>query len=59
MLVRKISETGQFVWKDRPIFVSRALTFERIGLREVDNDVWDLYWHRPGCCGKLKSVTSG
>lgn len=44
MLVRKISETGQFVWKDRPIFVSRALTFERIGLREVDNDVWDLYF---------------
>lgn len=44
MLVRKISETGQFNWKDRPIFVSRALMFERVGLRETDNGIWDLYF---------------
>lgn len=44
MLIRKITETGQFYWKDRPIFVSRALLFERVGLRETDNGIWDLYF---------------
>lgn len=44
MTVRKIHETGQFYWKDRPVFVNRALAFERIGLKEIDNDVWDLYF---------------
>lgn len=44
MVVRKISETGQFTWKHRPIFVNRSLIFERIGLKEIDNDVWHLYF---------------
>jgi hypothetical protein len=36
------------------------------GLRSIRARIWDLLipfsrhaWQRPGCCGKLKSVTSG
>jgi transposase InsO family protein len=44
MRARRINQVGQFRWKKRQIYVSASLAYERVGLLEVDNDVWDLYF---------------
>ncbi|PTC24946.1 IS481 family transposase, partial [Pseudomonas palleroniana] len=31
------------MWKGKLVFVSEALAGERIGLKETEDDVWDLY----------------
>ena len=58
MVVRKISDMGQFTFKDKRVYVGRALTFERIGLREIDNDVWDLYF-KAMKLGQINLTTKG
>ncbi len=45
--VRRISE-GAFSWHSRLVFVSRALAGEYIGLEEVDDGLWAIYFcHQP------------
>ena len=44
MIVRRANETGQISWKDRLVYVNRSLAYERLGLREVDDNVWNLYF---------------
>jgi hypothetical protein len=43
MQVRSVRQDGSILWKNKLIFVSEALSGERIGLKEAEEDVWDLY----------------
>ena len=43
MQVRSVRPDGSILWKNKLIFVSEALSGERIGLKEAEEDVWDLY----------------
>lgn len=43
MEVRKVRQNGSMKWKGGMIFVSESLVGEALGLREVEDDVWDIY----------------
>ena len=44
MEVLRVNQVGQFIWKRRTVYVSGSLAYEQVGLLEVDNRVWDLYF---------------
>ena len=41
--VRSVRQNGSILWKGKLVFISEALSGERIGLKETEDDVWDLY----------------
>jgi hypothetical protein len=41
---RKISHNGMMRWKDRRIFTSHSLEGEWVGLEEIDDGIWSLYY---------------
>jgi hypothetical protein len=43
MKVRSVRQNGSIMWKGKLVFISEALSGERIALKEVEDDVWDLY----------------
>lgn len=43
MVVRSVRQNGSIKWKGKLLFVSEALAGERIGLKEVEDDTWELY----------------
>jgi len=43
LCVRTVAPHGQFFWKGRDVFLTKALSGERIGLEEIDNDL-HLVW---------------
>jgi transposase InsO family protein len=43
-LIRSVSPGGYFSWKHQPVFVSEVLGGERIGLRETDDGVHEVYF---------------
>jgi transposase InsO family protein len=43
-LVRKISQAGNFRFWSRPVFLSRTLTGEQIGLEETGDGIWSVYF---------------
>ena len=43
MEVRKVRTDGSMKWRGRMIFLSESLVGESVGLREVDDNVWDMY----------------
>ena len=43
--VRWVSDAGSFCWK-RPMFIGMALAGKRIGLEEIDDGIWSVYFHR-------------
>ncbi|WP_258166717.1 integrase core domain-containing protein [Pseudomonas poae] len=43
MQSRSVRTDGSIKWNGKLVFVSEALSGERIGLKEVEDDVWDLY----------------
>jgi len=43
MSVRSVRQNGSIKWKGRMLFISEALSGERIGLKEVEDDVWDVF----------------
>ena len=43
MRVRSVRQDGSIKWNGKLVFVSEALSGERIGLKEAEDDVWDLY----------------
>ena len=42
--VRKIEHNGMMRWKDGRIFTSKTLRGEYVGLEEIDDGVWSLYY---------------
>jgi transposase InsO family protein len=55
MTIRKVRQNGKMKWKGRMIFVSESLVGEALGLTEVDDDVWDVYF----CTYPLGRLKSG
>ena len=43
--VRWVSDAGTFCWKS-PMFIGAALSGKRIGLEEIDDGIWSVYFHR-------------
>jgi|SRR5688572_3412517 len=44
--VRKVVSNGVFHWKDQKIFVTKILAGERVGLVEIDDGCWRVYFSR-------------
>ena len=42
--MRKISHNGMMRWKHERIFTSKTLTGEWVGLEEIDDGIWSLYY---------------
>jgi len=42
--VRKVGSGGVCTWRTQPVFVSESLTGERIGLVEVEDGLWRVYF---------------
>ncbi|MBK5376334.1 transposase [Pseudomonas sp. TH43] len=51
--VRKVRSNGEFKWKGQLIFLGEALIGEEIALKEVADDVWELYFCT-FCLGRLE-----
>ncbi|MGI9175106.1 MAG: hypothetical protein ACR2GR_07295 [Rhodothermales bacterium] len=43
--VRYLSKSGNIKWKRQQLFVSQALAHEYVGLEEVADGVWSLYFY--------------
>ncbi len=41
---RLVSENGSFRWKSRAVPISQACEHEYVGLEEIDNGVWNVYF---------------
>jgi hypothetical protein len=41
---RKVGHNGMMCWKNARIFTSKTLSGERVGLEEIDHDIWSLYY---------------
>lgn len=46
MLLRKVRTHGEISWKGEKLFLSETLAGETIGLRQVDEDTWRVYFCR-------------
>jgi hypothetical protein len=42
--VRKVSKNGGIRWRKGWVNISHSLLAEYVGLEEVDNDLWDVYF---------------
>ena len=40
--VRRVRSTGEIKWQGRRLFLSEALVGEPVGLREMEDDVWQI-----------------
>ena len=44
-LVKTITTTGTFRFGKRLIYLANALTNQRIGMEETDDELWAIYFH--------------
>lgn len=44
LLIRTVCKAGYIKWKGEKIYMSRALQYEPIGIEEINNDMWVLYY---------------
>jgi putative transposase len=42
--VRRVQTTGQFDWKGTNLQITKALGGQRVGLRQTDEDEWELFY---------------
>lgn len=42
--IRKVDDRGAIRWKNEKLFLSHTLLGEMVGLEEVDNGIWSLYY---------------
>ena len=40
--MRRVRSTGEIKWRGRLVFLSEALIGEPVGLREIENDLWQI-----------------
>ena len=45
-VVRRVRSDGSMVWRNGLIFVSEALSKEPVGLKQLDDRYWALYYGR-------------
>lgn len=50
-LVRKVGHSGEITWEGRDIFISESLRGEYVGLIEVDNGIWEVYFSKMKLAG--------
>jgi transposase InsO family protein len=43
-LVRKVRHGGDITWKGKNIFISESLRGEHVGLIEIDDGIWEVYF---------------
>ncbi len=43
--VRRIGKSGSFRWRGRFVFLTMVLSGEYVGLEEVDDGMWDIYFY--------------
>ena len=43
--VRRVSPKGSISFSARPLFISEVLAGEHVGLEEIDEDVWSVYFY--------------
>jgi transposase InsO family protein len=43
-VVRKVGRSGEISWKGRRIFLSESLRGEYIALKEINDDIWQVYF---------------
>jgi hypothetical protein len=51
-----VRSQGEIKWKGRPIFISEVLAGEPVGLDEIDDGVWAVYFG-PLELGRIKEDT--
>ena len=44
MIVRSVQSQGDISWKDRHTYLSKTLARELVGLRQVSDRLWDIYF---------------
>ena len=44
MLVRRVRGAGQMKWRGHDVLVTQALTYQAVGLRPVDDGVWEVHF---------------
>lgn len=44
--IRRVSVNGYIKWKDRPVFLSNALSGEHVGLHETEDGIWSIHFGR-------------
>ncbi len=44
MQVRWVKAQGDISWKNRHIYLTDTLAGELVGLRQTDNDLWDIFF---------------
>jgi transposase InsO family protein len=44
MILRWVKSQGDISWRNRHIYLSETLAGELVGLRQTDNDRWDIYF---------------
>jgi transposase InsO family protein len=44
MQVRCVKSQGDISWKDHHVYLTATLAGERIGMRQVDEDLWDIFF---------------
>jgi putative transposase len=44
MVIRKVHTQGDLRWKARQIYLSETLAGELVGCRQVDDNLWDIYF---------------
>ncbi len=42
--VRQVKENGDFKWQGKELYLSGALAGEQVGLKEIDNGIWEIYF---------------
>ena len=42
--VRKVTRSGTVYWKGGQVYVSNLLSGEWVGMEEIDDGVWDIYF---------------
>lgn len=42
--VRRVKENGGFKWRNTELYLSGALAGELVGLKEIDNEIWNVYF---------------
>jgi putative transposase len=51
--VRRVRSNGEIKWKSQPLFISKALEHEPVGLYRIDEDTWEIRYG-PIVLGTLK-----
>jgi transposase InsO family protein len=55
-IVRRVRHNGQIKWRGKKFYLSQVLSKEPIGLKQVDNHLWDIYFSFY-CLGTLNEKT--